>query len=104
MASERAPAPFRFLIYLHSQPVLANRFHETPFFLLALILLIVVLAGCALPGLFIVATPTPTATPRVQTVIVVATPTPGPLPAGGLRAATMSRRDGSRSISEWRRL
>jgi S1-C subfamily serine protease len=52
-------------------------------FLLALILLIVILAGCALPSLFIVATPTPTATPRVQTVIVVATPTPGPLPAGG---------------------
>jgi S1-C subfamily serine protease len=54
------------------------------FFLLALILLIVVLAGCALPSLFIAPAPTPTATPRVQTVIVVATPTPGPLPAGGL--------------------
>jgi|WetSurMetagenome_2_1015567.scaffolds.fasta_scaffold120040_1 S1-C subfamily serine protease len=52
-------------------------------FLLTLILLIVVLAGCALPSLFIVATPTPPATPRVQTVIVVATPTPGPLSAGG---------------------
>ena len=55
------------------------------FFLFALPLLIAVLAGCAfLPGLFIVATPTPTATPRIQTVMVVATPTPGPLPAGGL--------------------
>jgi S1-C subfamily serine protease len=54
------------------------------FFLLALLLSIAILAGCTLPGLFIVATPTPTATPRVQTVMVVATPTPGPLPAGGL--------------------
>ena len=54
-------------------------------FFLTPILLIVVLAGCALPSLFIVATPTPTATPRVQTVIVVATPTPGPLPVGGWR-------------------
>ena len=56
------------------------------FFLLALLLLIVliaILASCAVPGLFITATPTPPATPRVQTVIVVATPTPGPLPAGG---------------------
>jgi S1-C subfamily serine protease len=56
------------------------------FFLLAPLLLIVslaILASCTVPGLFIVATPTPTATPRVQTVIVVATPTPGPLPAGG---------------------
>jgi S1-C subfamily serine protease len=52
-------------------------------FLLALTLLIVVLAGCALPGLFIVAMPTPTATPRVQTVIVVATSTPSPLSEGG---------------------
>ena len=56
------------------------------FFLLALLLLIVliaILASCTVPGLFIAATPTSTATPRVQTVIVVATPTPGPLPAGG---------------------
>lgn len=51
--------------------------------LLALILLIGVLAGCALPSLLLVATPTPTTTARVQTVIVVATPTPGPLVAGG---------------------
>jgi S1-C subfamily serine protease len=51
--------------------------------LLALLLLIAVLTGCALPSLFIVATPTPTATPRIQTVMVVATPTPGPLPAAG---------------------
>jgi len=54
--------------------------------LLALLLstvLIAILASCTVPGLFIVATPTPTATPRQQTVIVVATPTPGPLPAGG---------------------
>ena len=37
------------------------------FFLLALlpvIVLIAILAGCTVPGLFIAATPTPTATPR----------------------------------------
>jgi S1-C subfamily serine protease len=50
---------------------------------LLLIVLIAILASCTVPGLFIAATLTPTATPRVQTVIVVATPTPGPLPAGG---------------------
>jgi S1-C subfamily serine protease len=48
---------------------------------LLLIVLIAILVSCTVPGLFIVATPTPTATPRVNTVIVVATPTPGPLPA-----------------------
>ncbi len=53
------------------------------FSLLALLLPIAVLAGCTLPGLFIVGTPTPTATPHVQTVMVIATPTPGPLPAIG---------------------
>ena len=53
------------------------------FFLLVLPLLMAVLAGCTMPGLFIVATPTPTATPRIQTVMVVATPTAGPPPAGG---------------------
>ena len=54
------------------------------FVFLALLLAIAVLTGCALPGLLIVATPTPTATPHVETVMVVATPTPGLLPAGGL--------------------
>jgi S1-C subfamily serine protease len=52
-------------------------------FLLIFLLLIIALAGCTLPSLFIVATPSPTATPRIQTVMVVATPTPGPLRAGG---------------------
>jgi S1-C subfamily serine protease len=56
------------------------------FFLVLLLLtvLIAILASCTVPALFIAASPTPTATPRVETVIVVATPTPGPLPAGGL--------------------
>jgi S1-C subfamily serine protease len=53
------------------------------FLFLALLVLIAASAGCSLPGLLLVATPTPTATPRVQTVMVVATPTSGPLPTGG---------------------